>query len=153
MAERKPKRPSRVLAVGQQAPDFALPDQGGNTVILAEFQGKKNVVLVFYPADGTPGCTRQLCAIRDEFDVFTKRDTVVFGINPQDSAAHQKFAQRHGFPFPLLVDRDREVVAAYGCKGMVITKRTVYGIDKKGIIVFVRRGTPFTQEILQAFKE
>ena len=144
---------SQLLRVGDRAPSFSLRDHNGNPVTLSEFNGKKNVVLVFYPRDNTPGCTKQLCNIRDEFDLFTDNDTVILGINPQDSASHRRFVNRHGFSFPLLVDRDRKVVSAYGCRGMLVTKRTVYGIDKKGMIVFARRGMPSSEEILEAFKE
>ena len=145
--------PARLREVGEQAPDFTLPDQDSNMVTLEEFRGKQNVVLVFYPGDSTPGCTKQLCAIRDDFDVFTARNTVVLGINSQGPASHRKFINRHRFPFRLLVDHAKEVVSAYGCKGAMTTKRTVYGIDQAGIIVFARRGRPSNEEILQAFQE
>ena len=84
--------PSRLRKVGEQAPDFALPDQDSNMVTLEEFRGKQNLVLVFYPGDSTPGCTKQLCAIRDDVDVFTARNTVVLGINSQGPASHRKFS-------------------------------------------------------------
>ncbi|MCP4594398.1 MAG: peroxiredoxin [bacterium] len=151
--ERERNSSSRLLNVGEQAPSFSLPDQNQNVITLDDFQGSKNVVLVFYPRDNTPGCTKQLCGIRDEFELFTKHDTVVFGINPQDAAAHRRFVDRHGLPMRLLVDRDREVVSAYGCRGTLATKRTVYGIDKKGMIVFARRGAPSSEDILRAFRE
>ena len=80
-------------------------------------------------------------------------DTVVFGINPQDSASHRKFIDRYNFPFPLLVDREKRVVSAYGCRGALMGKRTVYGINKEGIIVFARRGMPSNKEILAAFRK
>ena len=151
--ERKRNSSSRLLNVGEKAPGFSLPDQNQSVTTLDEFRGKKNVVLVFYPRDNTPGCTKQLCAVRDQHDLFNDKNTVVFGINPQDSASHRKFVNRHDFPFPLLVDREKKVVSAYGCKGILATKRTVYGINKEGIIVFARRGMPSNKEILRAFKE
>ena len=144
---------SHLLNVGGQAPRFSLRDQSGRLVTLDDFHGKKNVVLVFYPRDNTPGCTKQLCAVRDQFDLFVDSETVVFGINPQGSRSHSEFIDKHSFPFPLLVDHEKTVVSAYGCKGTLMTKRTVYGIDKKGIIVFARRGMPSNEEVLQAFKE
>ena len=150
--ERKRNSSSRLLNVGEKAPSFSLPDQKQNVATLDDFRGRKNVVLVFYPRDRTPGCTKQLCGIRDEFELFTKNDIVVLGINPQDSASHRSFVNRHDFPFRLLVDMDKKVVSAYGCRGMLATKRTVYGIDKNGTIVFARRGTPSSEEILEAFK-
>jgi len=151
--ERKRNSSSHLLKVGEKAPGFSLWDQNQSVTTLDEFRGRKNVVLVFYPRDNTPGCTKQLCGIRDAFDVFTNDDVVVLGINPQDSASHKRFVNRHGFPFRLLVDRDKNVVSAYGCRGTLATKRTVYGIDKEGTIVFARRGMPSSEEILRAFKE
>ena len=144
---------SHLLNPGDKAPHFSLRDQSGNVVTLDDFQGEKNVVLVFYPRDNTPGCTKQLCAIRDQFEQFADSDTVVFGINPQNSASHQRFIDRHNFPFPLLMDREKRIVSAYGCRGTLTTKRTVYGINKEGIIVFARRGMPSNEEILAAFRK
>ena len=82
-------KPSQLLRVGDKAPGFSVKDHNGNPVTLSEFDGKKNVVLVFYPRDNTPGCTKQLCAIRDQFDRFTDSETVVFGVNPQGSRSHR----------------------------------------------------------------
>ena len=142
-----------MLGVGEKAPGFSLMDQDGRPVNLDEHRGKKNVVLIFYPGDRTPGCTKQLCAVRDQFELFTDADTVVFGVNAQGAESHRRFVDKYNFPFPLLVDREKEVVSAYGCRGTLMTKRTVYGINKEGIIVFARRGMPSNEEILQAFKE
>ena len=150
--EEQRSAPSRLLSVGEEAPAFSLMDQAGNPVTSAEFRGKKNVVLVFYPGDNTPGCTKQLCAVRDQFELFTADDTVVFGVNPQGAESHRRFIAKYDFPFPLLVDREKTVVSAYGCKGVLVTKRTVYGIDKEGIIVFASRGMPSNEEVLEAFK-
>ena len=150
---RRERTPSQMLTVGEKAPAFSLLDESGNAVTLEEHRGKRNVVLIFYPGDKTPGCTRQLCAVRDQFELFTNSDTAVFGVNPQGVESHQKFAKKHDFPFPLLVDCDKGVASAYGCKGVLVTKRTVYGIDKEGVIVFARRGMPSNEEILEAFKK
>ena len=141
-----------MLTVGMLAPAFALEDQDGKVVRLEEFRGKRNVVLVFYPGDNTPVCTKQLCAIRDDFADFERSDVAVFGINAQSAKSHRKFVEKQRFPFPLLVDSDKKVVTAYGTKGL-LTKRTVYGIDKDGRIVFAQRGVPGTDEILSAFEE
>jgi hypothetical protein len=89
-----------LLSVGDKAPAFSLRDQDGNPVTLEDFKTRKNVVLVFYPGDNTPGCTKQLCAIRDRFELFADNDTVVFGINPQDPASHKKFIIKRSLPFP-----------------------------------------------------
>ncbi|HNY28905.1 MAG TPA: peroxiredoxin [Candidatus Sumerlaeota bacterium] len=140
------------VQVGTEAPLFTLKDQDGTTVTLKEFRGKKNVVLVFYPGDQTPGCTKQLCAIRDDFEDFKAADTAVFGVNPADAQSHKAFIEKQKYPFPLLVDEKGEVAKAYNAKGLLFTKRTVYGIDKEGKIVFAQRGMPTDTEILAAFK-
>jgi peroxiredoxin Q/BCP len=140
------------VQIGTEAPLFTLKDQEGTTVTLKDFRGKKNVVLVFYPGDQTPGCTKQLCAIRDDFEDFKAADTVVFGVNPGNAESHQKFIAKQKYPFPLLVDEKSEVAKAYNAKGLLFTKRTVYGIDKEGKIVFAQRGMPSDREILAAFK-
>jgi len=140
-----------MLAVGTRAPAFSLQDQNGKVFKLEDLRGKKNVVLVFYPGDNTPVCTSQLCAIRDDFADFEKLGVAVFGINPQSAESHRSFVEKQHFPFPLLVDSDKKILAAYGTKGLM-TKRTVYGIDKDGGIVFAQRGVPKTDEILAAFQ-
>lgn len=146
------ENPSRILAVGDQAPAFTSRDDQGNTVSLADFHGSQNVVLIFYPANETPGCTRQLCAARDAWDKYLDRNIQVFGVNPASVADHKTFRDNHQFPFPLLSDTEGEIVARYGARGLLgLTKRTVYGIDTEGRIVFAERGMPDTDTILAAF--
>ncbi len=138
------------LKIGDKAPDFALENSMGDTVRLSDYAGKNYVVLIFYPGDETPGCTKQLCAVRDDFSGFEAKNIKVFGINPADTASHRKFAERHGFPFPLLVDPHRITAKTYGCDGLLFIKRTVFVIDPGGTIVYLRRGMPADTEILKA---
>jgi len=142
------------LKLGATAPDFALPDQSGKEFRLSSLRGRKNAVLVFYPGDMTPGCTMQLCAIRDDWSKFIKADTAVYGLNHGDADSHQRFVKAHGFPFPLLVDKDKKVSAKYGAVhlffGRKIIKRTVVGVDKQGKIVFLKRGMPKDTDIIKA---
>lgn len=142
-----------VLSVGTQAPDFTLADQDGNLVRLADFRGKKNVVLIFYPGDETPGCTKQLCAARDDYAAYQAAEAVVFGVNPQSPQSHKDFIAKNNYPFPLLVDQDMQVAALYRCKGDQKNVRTVYGIDKNGTIVFAQPGMPETAEILKSLQK
>jgi peroxiredoxin Q/BCP len=142
-----------MVEVGQAAPEFALPDQNGAMIKLADFRGSKNVVLIFYPGDNTPICAKQLCAVRDGFEQFESLETVVLGVNPWKAESHRKFVEKQSLPFKLLVDADKAVASAYGCRGWLAIKRTVYGIDKNGIIVLARRGRPSNEEILGAFVE
>jgi thioredoxin-dependent peroxiredoxin len=148
-----PKEDPMLLKIGSMAPDFTLISHTGDTVKLSSFREKSSVVLIFYPGDETPGCTKQLCAIRDDYAKFKDKNTVVFGMNGADTKSHSKFAANHKFQFPLLIDTDNKVSQAYGCKGGLMNKRTVYGIDKQGKIVFARRGMPSIEEILKGLGE
>jgi hypothetical protein len=112
--EEKRSGASHLLSVGDKAPAFSLRDQDGNPVTLEDFKTRKNVVLVFYPGDNTPGCTKQLCAIRDRFELFADNDTVVFGINPQDPASHKKFIIKRSLPFR------RGGLGARQCRGYTV---------------------------------
>jgi peroxiredoxin Q/BCP len=134
------------LAVGTTAPEFALPDQAGHMVRLAELRGH-NVVLVFYPGDDTPGCTTQLCQFRDAWGRAQATGTLVFGVNPQSASKHERFREKFHFPFPLLVDAGQKVGALYHTNGLIV-KRTVYLIGPDGVIRFAQRGMPSPQEVL-----
>jgi thioredoxin-dependent peroxiredoxin len=134
------------LAAGTPAPEFELQDDSGNTVKLSKLRGK-NVVLVFYPGDDTPGCTKQLCEFRDHWKDVKARGVEVFGVNPQNARAHQKFRNKFSFPFPLLVDPHQGVAALYHANGIIV-KRTVYLIGPDGKIRFGRRGMPNPDEVL-----
>jgi len=146
--------PSKDLAVGDRAPLFTLPDQDGRKVSLTDFKGKKNVVLIFYPGDMTPGCTMQLCAVRDDWSKFSKRDAVVFGMNHGDAESHKTFIAKHAFPFPLLIDKGKKVSGAYGAIkkffNVNVIRRSVFVIGKDGTIVYLRRGMPKNSDILRS---
>jgi peroxiredoxin Q/BCP len=138
---------ARMLEKGTVAPDFSLVSDKGDTVKLSEFRGKNSVVLVFYPGDQTPGCTKQLCAIRDDYEKFTAQGAAVFGVNPADAKSHANFVKKQHYQFPLLVDENKAVAKMYGTDGLMIV-RTVFVIDKKGVIAFAKRGMPDDSEIL-----
>jgi peroxiredoxin Q/BCP len=139
---------SNPLAIGAKAPDFALPDELGHKVALSALRGR-NVTLVFYPGDDTPGCTKQLCQFRDQWSKVRERGVEVFGVNPQSAAKHDKFRQKYHFPFPLLVDEGQKVAALYHANGLIV-KRTVYVIGPDGKIRFGKRGMPDPAEVLAA---
>jgi len=139
---------SSPLPAGTLAPEFALADDAGNQVRLSALRGR-NVVLVFYPGDSTPGCTRQLCQLRDSWEGARARGVEVFGVNPQSAASHAGFRRRHKLPFPLLVDAGRKVAALYNADGILV-KRTVYLIGPDGVIRFACRGMPSPEEVLAA---
>ncbi|MGA3239019.1 MAG: peroxiredoxin [Bryobacteraceae bacterium] len=136
------------LPAGTKAPDFALPDEMGHLVALSALRGR-NVALVFYPGDDTPGCTKQLCQFRDQWDKARARGVEIFGVNPQSALKHDKFRQKYHFQFPLLVDEGQKVAALYHANGLIV-KRTVYVIGPDGKIRFGKRGMPDPSEVLAA---
>ena len=137
---------SNPLPEGAPAPDFVLPDETGATVKLSQLRGKY-VVLIFYPGDETPFCTRQLCQFRDRWEDAQARGVRIFGVNPQNAHSHAKFRARNRFPFPLLVDEGRKVAELYNAGGLMV-KRTVYLIGPDGVIRLARRGMPKPAELL-----
>jgi peroxiredoxin Q/BCP len=136
------------LPVGAIAPDFTLPDQNGNPVTLSKLRGH-NVVLVFYPGDDTTVCTKQLCEFRDRWESAKSHNTLVFGVNPQGPDSHTKFRAKYNLPFPLLVDKGQKVCELYHTNFLIV-KRTVYLIDKDGVIRFAQRGKPSPETVLAA---
>jgi len=139
-----------MLKPGDTAPLFTLPAHNGDTVSLASFKGEKFVVLVFYPGDQTPGCTKQLCELRDNYAMLQQGNAVVFGLNQAGGVSHGKFIDKYDLPFPLLIDEGSRVAALYRCKGKLMTERTVYVVDPQGAIVFAQRGMPSTAEIRES---
>src|SRR5271165_1390523 len=136
------------LLPGTPAPDFSLSDQDGTSITLSKLRGS-NVVLVFYPADETPTCRKQLCEFRDSWEFVTSKNTKVFGVNPNSAESHAQFRGSRSFPFPLLVDRDQRVARQYHADGLVV-RRTVYLIDPDGVIRYAQRGKPEPKEVLKA---
>jgi peroxiredoxin Q/BCP len=119
--------------IGDCAPDFSLPDADGGTFTLSEQAGQR-VLLVFYPGDDTPVCTRQLCDYRDGIEQFADLDVEVIGISRDDAESHRRFRARHDLPFTLLSDPDMDVAERYGCKGLLGMKRGVFLVDEKGLL-------------------
>ncbi|MCU1235084.1 MAG: Redoxin domain protein [Candidatus Solibacter sp.] len=136
------------LPTGTPAPDFTALDDSGRTVTLNALRGR-NVVLVFYPGDDTPGCTKQLCEFRDDWNQAAARHVEVYGVNPQSAQKHRRFRDKYRFPFPLLVDPGQKIGALYHANGLIV-KRTVYLIGPDGTILFSRRGMPKPAEVLAA---
>ena len=124
------------LAVGTVAPAFTTTDDEGNTVSLSDFKGKV-VVLYFYPKDDTPGCTKQAQSFRDNYAEYQGKELVVLGVSMDDQASHQKFKEKYGLPFTLLVDSDGSITKAYDVDGGGYAKRITYIIDGEGKITHV----------------
>jgi len=124
------------VSVGDGAPDFTLQTQRGENVTLSQFQGKKNVVLYFYPKDETVGCTREACAFRDSYELFTDLGAEVIGVSADSVESHKSFAEHHNLPFTLLSDLDNNVRKLYGATSTLgmIPGRVTFIIDKKGMV-------------------
>jgi peroxiredoxin len=138
------------LAVGTEAPDFTLKDQGGNDVSLSSFRGRQNVVLVFYPFTFTGVCEGELCALRDDLSEFERADAQLLAISCDSRFAQQQWAQQQGYTFPVLSDfwPHGAVSRAYGVfnEQLGAAKRATFVIDKNGVVAAVvespNLGTP-----------
>jgi peroxiredoxin Q/BCP len=124
------------VKVGSVAPDFTLPSQAGEMVSLEDFFGRKPVVLFFYPKDDSPGCTKEVCAFRDNFEEFSKLDAQVIGISSDSVESHRRFAAKHDLSFPLLSDEGGNIRRLYGVPKTfgLIPGRVTYIIDKEGVV-------------------
>ena len=121
--------------LGSPAPDFSLPDADGNDWRLSDHRGKV-VVLLFYPGDETPICTKQMCSVRDRWEDYVATGAEVVGISTDSVESHQKFAEHHQLPLRLLSDRDGHVSELYNARSLIPGKvaRSVFVIDSDGIL-------------------
>jgi peroxiredoxin Q/BCP len=123
------------LESGTKAPDWSLPDAQGRTVSLSDFAGRK-VVIYFYPAAMTPGCTKEACDFRDNEAVFARHGYAVVGISPDSPDKLARFADKESLPFPLLSDEDKAVLTAYGAYGeKKLYGKTVTGVIRSTVVV------------------
>lgn len=133
---------SLLPVIGKSAPDFTLPSTTGENISLRQFKGKKTVILYFYPKDSTPGCTKEACEFRDQFEAFDRHNVVVLGVSTDGLESHQAFRAKHRLPFPLLVDEEATVSKLYGVyklknlygKKHMGIERTTFVIDRTGRI-------------------
>ena len=152
-----------MLHVGEPAPSFTLPDANLEMMNLSSYRGKKNVVLYFYPRDGTPGCTIQAIGFSDRENEFTKLDTIVFGVSRDDVLSHAAFRDEHGLTVQLLADTEEEVCRLYdvindkivnGLPKACLTRCT-FVIDKKGVVRHIMRDVnpkSHVEEVLKVCK-
>ncbi|HLI44115.1 MAG TPA: thioredoxin-dependent thiol peroxidase [Acidimicrobiales bacterium] len=123
------------LEVGEAAPAFSLADENGETVSLADYAGRR-VVVYFYPADDTPGCTKEACQFSDLFDDFLAAGVDVVGISPDPPVSHRRFREKHGLSVRLLSDPDHGVMERYGAWGeKVMYGRTTTGVIRTTVLV------------------
>ena len=148
------------LQEGDKAPNFKGKDQNGNIVKLSDYKGKK-LVLYFYPADDTPGCTATSCNLRDNYRELMKQGYAVLGVSADDEKSHQKFIDKYNLPFPLIADTDKKVLEAYeawgekNMYGKIFTGiiRKTYVIDEHGVILKIFKKVDkanHTEQILKA---
>lgn len=141
------------LKVGDFAPEFMALDQNGNKINSKEILQKEFLMLVFYPGDDTPGCTIQLCEIRDKWDKFTEFDVRVLGVNQGKNDSHTEFISKFQFPFDLIQDDNREVSHKFGAISKFfaneITKRGVFLINQDSKIIFQHWGMQNNEEIFK----
>ena len=125
-----------MLAIGTRAPDFTLPDQEGRTVTLLHLLCLGPLILYFYPADFTAGCTREACQIRDLYPQIEAAGLQVAGVSPQNPASHRAFREKYHLPFTLLSDEERSVADLYGVRGPfgLGLRRATFLIDSGAII-------------------
>jgi peroxiredoxin Q/BCP len=153
-----------MLQVGQPAPSFTLPDASMEMMSLSSYKGKKNVVLYFYPRDGTPACTIQAIGFSDREDEFTRVDTVVFGVSRDDVLSHAAFRDEHGLSVQLLADTEEEVCRLYDVINDKIVngtpkaclQRSTFVIDKKGVVRHIMRDVnpkEHVEEVLKVCKQ
>ncbi|MDD4263815.1 MAG: peroxiredoxin [Firmicutes bacterium] len=139
-----------MLSIGAKAPDFNLESTKG-PVALSKIEGK--VLIVFYPRDNTPGCTKQLCAAQDNLTGYKSLNVNVIAINYGSLASHQKYAAKYTLDFPLCVDTNKEVAKLYKAateEGKII--RTVYILDENKNIQYAKQGSPTTAELMDALE-
>lgn len=125
----------KALGPGDRAPLIHLPDQDGIERRSDQLSGK-SLVLFFYPKDDTPGCTMEACAFRDNHAELQELGAIVWGISGDGAASHQRFAQKHGLPYPLLVDAGHQLRKAFGVPAVLglLPGRVTYLIDSDGVI-------------------
>ncbi|HVH12302.1 MAG TPA: peroxiredoxin [Longimicrobium sp.] len=142
-----------LLPVGSEAPVFQAETTDGGRVALPDFRGRQAVLLMFYPEDDTPGCTRQMCLARDEGARYAEAGVARFGVNPGTLESHRDFRDKYTLDFPLIVDQDAEIASAYG----VLREddgvgRATYLIDRDGRIAYAQPGTHGADEVLEALR-
>lgn len=148
--------------VGDKAPGFSLPNEEGQTIRLSDFKGRP-LVLFFYPKDDTPGCTKEACNFRDDFEDFQRAGIEILGVSPDPPDSHARFKEKYELPFSLLADETNEICEAYGVWGRkkfrgreyMGVNRTTFVIDGDGAISHVFENvdpTGHSQEVLAALQ-
>jgi peroxiredoxin Q/BCP len=153
-----PQATTELLKEGEQAPAFDLPafvgSESAGNIKLADFHGKKNVILAFYPKDDTPGCTKEMCAFSEDLAKFEEAHTQPLGISCDNVDSHGKFAAKYSLKQPLLADVGGVTGKAYGTvvEGKATANRVTFVIDKTGVVRKVIEGMPTNADLLELVK-
>lgn len=126
-----------MIREGERAPDFSAPTADGTTLSLADFRGKKPLILYFYPRDNTPGCTKEACSFRDHAGEIADAGAAIVGVSMDSQDAHRKFIADFRLNFPLVSDREATICKAYGVArlgGWFPPKRVTFVIDREGVV-------------------
>ncbi len=138
------------LEIGDTMPHFVLQDHNGEEFDTKKVVGKQALVIYFYPKDDSPGCTRQACAVRDQFEAFTDANAMVIGINSGSVQSHRAFREKHNLPFTLLSDPNNAVLRAFGVRNFLfLTGRETFVIGLDGKIAYMFRGMFKDEEHVQ----
>jgi len=132
-------RDMKPLQPGDKVPDFTLRDQSGELFDINSVRGRKNLIIFFYPQDGSLGCTREACYFRDLSETFEETDSIIIGISGQSVESHKKFAEDHRLNYPILSDEGNKVRKLFGAAKLfgLIPGRVTYVADKEGTIAYV----------------
>ena len=123
------------LKQGDKSPDFSGNDQNGEKITLSDYSDKK-LILFFYPKDNTPGCTKEACNLRDNYELLLDNGFSIIGVSADDQQRHKKFIDKFNLPFPLIADVDKEIITAFGCWGLKKFMGKEYdGIFRKTFII------------------
>jgi thioredoxin-dependent peroxiredoxin len=148
------------IKIGSSIPSFKLPDQNGNLFDINSVLGKKNLVIYFYPKDDSPGCTKEACAFRDQFEVFKEADAVIIGISGQSVESHKEFAEKHRLSFTLLSDEGNKIRKKFGVPSDflgLLPGRVTFVADKTGKVIYVfnsqTQATKHVDEALSILKK
>jgi peroxiredoxin Q/BCP len=128
------------IQVGDKIPEFTLPDQNGTLFDIKSIQGNKKLVIYFYPKDDSPGCTKEACSFRDQFEVFSEADAVIIGISGQSVESHKKFALKYRLSFTLLSDQGNKIRKLFGVPANalgLLPGRVTYVADREGKVVYI----------------
>ncbi|HXG30173.1 MAG TPA: peroxiredoxin [Thermodesulfobacteriota bacterium] len=143
--------------IGDKAPDIEAETYGGKRIRLSDFKNKKTVVLYFYPKDNTPGCTKEACSMRDRAEEFEKLGVQILGVSTDSVKSHEGFRDRYNLVFPLLSDKERNIIKAYGVESdHGSARRVTFLIDKSGVIRYIWHKVDTSrhaEEVIEKIKE